>query len=59
MKLTIELFNHFDCENCKYWWSMRSVQFELGQKIFCPWCNHENTITEIVTNVNLNYSDQH
>lgn len=55
MKLTREILNHFSCDQCRYWWSVASVKFELGNRLYCPTCGHQNTITRIDESGNVEF----
>lgn len=57
MKLHLEILNHFSCDNCGYWWSIASVRLELGSKVYCPWCGHQNIVSEIDDKGNVNSFD--
>lgn len=57
MKLNQEILNHFSCDRCKYWWSIASTKFELGQKVYCPWCGEQNIISEIDAQNNVDYQE--
>lgn len=54
MKLHLEILNHFSCDKCEYWWSIASVRFELGNQVYCPWCGHQNIVSEIDEKGNVN-----
>lgn len=56
MKVYKEILNHFACDECRRWWSIASVSFDVGQAVHCPWCGDQNTISEVSSSDNLKFS---
>lgn len=49
MKVALEYLYHFCCDACGAWWSQADIEPQIGDRFYCPRCNHSNTIESIDT----------
>ena len=49
IQYTIENLYHFNCEECKKWWTVSDYEItgEPNQKMTCPHCNRISIIEEL------------
>jgi len=48
IQYTIENLYHFNCDECKKWWSVADYKVtELNQKMTCPHCNRISIIKSL------------
>ncbi len=42
----LEILHHFNCKDCKGWWSIANETVMKRQRWFCPWCGVEQYYDE-------------
>ena len=49
MKVSLEFLYHFHCDRCRKWWSRADIEPQIGEKVYCPYCGHINTVEAVQT----------
>jgi len=44
-KVSVEYLSHFQCGECKKWWSAGDVS-QAKKNWFCPWCGLEQEVID-------------
>ena len=48
-KLSRDVLHHFQCGNCKRWWSIgdaHKVDIVDHRQWYCPWCGYQQIVKE-------------
>ncbi|MFS8872015.1 hypothetical protein NW870_03085 [Synechococcus sp. R50.1] len=49
MRVALEFLYHFCCDRCRRWWSQADVEPQPGDRLYCPYCGHQNCVERIDT----------
>jgi hypothetical protein len=47
MKVHLEFLYHYRCCFCNGWWSIADLEPEIGQIVYCPYCQQKHKVQAI------------